>query len=760
MNFRFPLAIALALVATSAWAQKPAERSPLEIGEDYVESISQIGPNTFISDVDGTPRALSQVNYSVRPDSPQAMAEQYLSDHAPALRISSLSDLEYRSTRSGLAGHNVRFRQTVDGVPVWVPETVINIDNQNRVQFVLNEFRSDVSVPSVIPVVGASAARQAAFDHLGVSGDLFTDETTLIVYPTQDEALLAWSIRVVPGSPIGDWEAIIDATTGEFIRVKDHTVYHRGDDKGDNKKDGEDPPAMIPTAESHRTNSRVDGTGWIFDPDPLTRAGATYGDPGYVDNNDADSPELTAARSMVTLPDITFDGVDYHLDGLYAVIADFESPFFGLFEQPSDTWDFTRSASAFEAVNVFWQLDNYMRYINETLGIPLTPRQYPGGVQFDPHGLNGADNSHYTGGRVAFGEGCVDDSEDADVIIHELGHGIHDWIAGGVSNSDGLSEGIGDYVAVSYTRSLGLLTPADPEYNWVFKWDGHNPCWPGRITNYSATYPTGSAPHQRGQHWSTSNLKIWDDLGREPTDTAMFEGLAMTNSSTSQPVAAQAVLQAAFNMGYSDADVTTMHTHYVTQGYDVTNPVPVELLSFDAVIEEGDVHLQWATASETNNAGFEVQMARAGDDWRVLGFVDGHGTTTEAQLYRYTATNLISGVRYSFRLKQIDFDGAFEYSHEIEVDLGIPGTHTLSAAYPNPFNPTSTFTFFVAREQYVTVALFDAVGRQVQTIYTGPMRAGESREFVIDAQGLASGYYVYRAIGDGFSASRSIVLAK
>jgi len=65
MNFRFPFAIALALVATSAWAQKPAERSPLEIGEDYVESISQIGPNTFISDVDGTPRALSQVNYSV-----------------------------------------------------------------------------------------------------------------------------------------------------------------------------------------------------------------------------------------------------------------------------------------------------------------------------------------------------------------------------------------------------------------------------------------------------------------------------------------------------------------------------------------------------------------------------------------------------------------------------------------------------------------------------------------------------------------------
>lgn len=670
MNFRLPIVLALVLASTSAWAQKPVERSPLEIGHDYVEPISQVSSNLFTSDVDGTPRVLSAVNYAVRADTPEVMAQQYLSDNASALRISTMSAMEYRSTRSGLAGHTVRFVQTVEGVPVWAPETVINIDHQNRVQFVLNEFRSSVSVPSVLPVIDATSARQAAFHHLGVSGDLFTDETTLVVYPTENEARLAWSVRVAPESPIGDWEAIIDATTGEFIRVKDHTVYH--DDDDEKRKERE--PALIPTVESHRTNMRVDGTAFVFHPDPLTRAGVTYGTPGYVDGGGVNTPELEAARTLVTLLDITFDGADYFLTGPYAEQVDWGSPFEGVYEQATSDWDNTRDEQPFAAATTYFHIDNFMRYINETLGVVVDPDQYPGGVQFDAHGWDDNDNSSYSSstGRLRFGDGCVDDAEDADVIIHELGHGIHDWLSGGTSNGDGLSEGVGDYVANSYTRSLGLLTSSDPEYFWIFKWDGHNPCWGGRICNYTATYPTGSAPHQRGQHWCTSNMKIWDDIGQEPTDTAVLEGLAMTNSGSTQPVAAQAVLQAAFNMGYSGADITTMHTHYVDQGYSVTIPVANEL-------------------------GPEGEQ---------------------------------------------------------------PSGFDLTAAYPNPFNPAASFTLRVADAQRVDIALYDALGRHVQTIFSGQMAAGERRVFAIDASGLPSGLYVYRAIGEGVSESRNVVLTK
>jgi hypothetical protein len=135
-----------------------------------------------------------------------------------------------------------------------------------------------------------------------------------------------------------------------------------------------------------------------------------------------------------------------------------------------------------------------MRWLNIDLGLNVMPYQYSGGPQFDPHGLNGADNSHYisSSGRMAFGEGGVDDSEDADVVIHELGHGIHDWVTGGsLSQVDGLSEGFGDYIAQSYSRSLAQWAPGDPQYQWVFSWDGHNPFWNGRVTNYGAHYPDG-----------------------------------------------------------------------------------------------------------------------------------------------------------------------------------------------------------------------------------------------------------------------------
>src|SRR5690606_32780491 len=142
---------------------------------------------------------------------------------------------------------------------------------------------------------------------------------------------------------------------------------------------------------------------------------------------------------------------------------------------------FNRNEQGFEAVNVYWHVDNTMRYINETLGIDCLPMTNGGVVWFDPHALGGDDNSYYSNGRLHFGEGCVDDAEDADVVIHELGHGIHDFLTNGnLSQVQGLSEGSGDYLGQSYSRSLNQWEVGDPQYNWFFSWDGHNACWPGR----------------------------------------------------------------------------------------------------------------------------------------------------------------------------------------------------------------------------------------------------------------------------------------
>ena len=230
-------------------------------------------------------------------------------------------------------------------------------------------------------------------------------------------------------TPIGEWEALVDAGTGELFRVADRMVYHRGGEEGPG-----DPP-RIPTVEAARLMMSVDGPGMVFVPDPLTRTGATYGQTGYVDGGDVDTAQLTAARTAVTIRDVTFEGGMHHLRGPWAAILDWALRSPGPSPRRRRTGVLTRCGEPVRGgVNTYYGIDTFMRYINETLGIVCRPFQAGTGgiVPFDQHGFNGADNSSYSGGtaRLQFGEGGVDDAEDADVIIHELGHGIHHWLVG------------------------------------------------------------------------------------------------------------------------------------------------------------------------------------------------------------------------------------------------------------------------------------------------------------------------------------------
>ena len=354
---------------------------------------------------------------------------------------------------------------------------------------------------------------------------------------------------------------LVDAQTGEIFRVEDKACYlHNG---------GDDP-------------NLVNGSGWVFDPDPITHARTTYGASGFVDNNDADSDSLTAHIEQRTLYDIDFNGSVYTLKGPWAEIRDFESPFTGLHTNPTSDFHFTRSDDNFEAANTYFHIDNSMRWINDSLSIPLTPYQYVGGVRFDPHGLNGDDNSHYLSstGSVAFGDGGVDDAEDLGVVLHELGHGIHDWVTvGGISQVEGLSEGCGDYWCTSYIRSTGYWTTSDPAYNWVFIWDGHNPFWPGRITNYTAHYPEGlvGQVHTDGQMWASSLMSIYDLIGRVPTDSDFLEGLAMTNGSSNQPDAANAFI-AADQLLYGGANLVHIIPVFADRGY-IEGPITADFMA-------------------------------------------------------------------------------------------------------------------------------------------------------------------------------------
>ena len=200
--------------------------------------------------------------------------------------------------------------------------------------------------------------------------------------------------------------------------------------------------------------------------------------------------------------------------------------------------------------------------------------------------------------------------------------------------------------------------------------------------------------------------------------------------------------------------------------------LPVELVSFEAVAGGASATLAWTTAAEESNAGFHVEHRRATSDddenttdqdaaFSALGFVEGRGTTSEVQSYRFQTGPLEAG-RHVFRLRQVDFDGAVSYSGTVELAVAsaMPEGFRLGAAYPNPFNPRSVFELEVAQSQRVEVSLFDVLGRRVAVLFEGVVESGVVQQVEIEGGSLPSGLYLYRAEGERFEATRQVSLIK
>ncbi len=194
--------------------------------------------------------------------------------------------------------------------------------------------------------------------------------------------------------------------------------------------------------------------------------------------------------------------------------------------------------------------------------------------------------------------------------------------------------------------------------------------------------------------------------------------------------------------------------------------VPVELTSFTASTLNGNVQLSWRTATETNNKGFEIQrsgLANKQAGWENAGFVYGNGTTSNPVEYHYTDTNVKIG-KYVYRLKQIDFDGSFEYSNEIEAEVTAPAEFSLEQNYPNPFNPSTKIAFSLPVDARVTLNVYNVLGQKAATLISGNLPAGK-KDIKFDATGFNSGVYFYRieasaADGKKFSSVKKMILTK
>jgi|WetSurMetagenome_2_1015567.scaffolds.fasta_scaffold36990_2 hypothetical protein len=186
--------------------------------------------------------------------------------------------------------------------------------------------------------------------------------------------------------------------------------------------------------------------------------------------------------------------------------------------------------------------------------------------------------------------------------------------------------------------------------------------------------------------------------------------------------------------------------------------VPVELTSFVATSLGSDVTLNWSTASELNNFGFEIERSLSGNEFTTIGFVSGFGTTTETKSYRFVDGNLTSG-NYSYRLKQVDFDGSFSYSNVVNVDVSAPVKFELSQNYPNPFNPSTTINFSIPQSSNVSLRVFNTLGQEVKTLINQYMVSG-SHSITFDATDLNSGIYFYRLEAGQLAEVRKMTLIK
>jgi hypothetical protein len=186
--------------------------------------------------------------------------------------------------------------------------------------------------------------------------------------------------------------------------------------------------------------------------------------------------------------------------------------------------------------------------------------------------------------------------------------------------------------------------------------------------------------------------------------------------------------------------------------------LPVELAAFTAQLSGERVALAWETASETNNAGFAVEMSDLGA-FREIGFVSGAGTSLEAQAYGFTTDRLEPGT-YTFRLKQTDYDGAFEYSPEVEVTVSPEGAFALSAPSPNPARGATTLTLTTSRAQAVNVAVYDLLGRRVAVALDRHMGADASQAITLDTSALPAGLYLVRATSAETAVTRRLTVLR
>jgi len=282
-----------------------------------------------------------------------------------------------------------------------------------------------------------------------------------------------------------------------------------------------------------------------------------------------------------------------------------------------------------------------------------------------------------------------------------------------------------------------------------------------------------------GQVSTSSNDIIGAFVGTEcrgiasPLGTPPFSNLFFLTVTSNQSSGEEVTLKV-YHAGLDQVDENPDYPNYpvtfadqsalgtISNPFTVTSPLPVELTSFTANVNSDKVNLNWGTATEVNNYGFEIERASSSttpiQGWKKIGFVQGNGNSNSPKIYNFTDNKLIGGTKFQYRLKQIDADGKFSYSDVVEVEV-IPTEYTLYQNYPNPFNPTTTIRYSLPKASKVTIKIYDLIGNEVGTLVNEEKPIGNF-EVEFSGEKLSTGIYLFKLQAGDYTSIKKMMLLK
>jgi len=451
----------------------------------------------------------------------------------------SQTTLHLIAVRESPGGYHYQFRQEFDGLPVTGKVIQVNMTREFRVLNFGSSLLDEEFGTSGSFLRDENEAVKYVRDNYHSDQPWFQLKLERQYYPQSGNLIPAFCIQTYGDGVETNYEIILNASDMSLLQERELISHFR------------------PVHASRQfTSGDTNCPGKVFLPDPLTTAHVVYGTPytngssiktGECDADD-DSPWLNGQRAAVTLRELEMNNGVITLTGPYVSVRDsIEAPFY---TDPvginNCNFEFKRLDQGFEAVNSYYHIDTFQRYV-QSLGFTSLMNEQ---ILVDPHGVSCKDNSKFVPNGsnpwLSFGEGCVDDAEDADVIIHEYGHALSYAALPGAnvgSERSGIDEGIGDYFASSYSASIDTFG-----WNRVFTWDGHNEpeCWEGRISNSTITYPQTNVfdIYQVGELWSSALMQVFWKIGRTASDRIQLQELSMNIQTTKIPDAAMYILDA------------------------------------------------------------------------------------------------------------------------------------------------------------------------------------------------------------------------